>query len=743
MARQSLVSPQFSFTKGLVTEVTELSYPENSAKILKNLDIGVDGAVRRRFGLRRDKDGEALDMGNFPPFVGNSTVISAHLWEAPGGQRDFDLVVIQVGDVLVYRRLDSGSISDRANTQLILSDTEDTINPINYGYPGSPSSSDIASSRFSSTQGQGSLWLTHPYTFPLQLSYNKDTGAIDIRSIVPYVRDFAGVSPREFEHNTELTRYEFYNLLNQGWTVENIEKHKSGSGGSGDYPNYREQWFQGKNSTGFLEAQVLHKLDLGNSPAPRGRGIMPALGYDRASFTLDADFTTYEEDRTTVDTVYVTGQSFTVAREPTASAGSSFTTCAFHQGRLWLSGDTTEDARGAVYFSKSITNPDDAEQFYQTNDPTVEILNEALDTDGGVITIPGSGQILHLEEHQAGVLVFATGGVWYIRGGEAGFTPLSFTVDKISSSRTVSPDAVVSAESGIVWWSDEGILTVDDEMRVKNVSEHIKSYLASLGYDDQEDVVGVYDAINKKIVWQFRGTVPQETTREVNWLILDTRTSAFSTYRFSLSDTNQGNIEALFPFRRSIPAVYVELDGTQTVLDENIRLQVAAITKNTVSGEIHIGLLADATFRDFRDIRSSWTPFGSALEIGAQSYGDMGRNKQAPYVHTFFEATEEEVVDVNGVDTVLGRESGCIATFKWGWYTKSLSDKWTSPQQAYRRRGPALVAGNGYDNGEGIVYTKLKARGRGKALAIRYESQDGKDFRLVGYNVLVGMSSNV
>ena len=73
----------------------------------------------------------------------------------------------------------------------------------------------------------------------------------------------------------------------------------------------------------------------------------------------------------------------------------------------------------------------------------------------------------------------------------------------------------------------------------------------------------------------------------------------------------------------------------------------------------------------------------------------------------------------------------------WDFRRTSSSD----PQQAYRLKYVPVVDTNNlgiWDYPEEVVTTRLKLRGYGRSMRLRFESETGKDFVLLGYGVLQG-----
>jgi hypothetical protein len=77
---------------------------------------------------------------------------------------------------------------------------------------------------------------------------------------------------------------------------------------------------------------------------------------------------------------------------------------------------------------------------------------------------------------------------------------------------------------------------------------------------------------------------------------------------------------------------------------------------------------------------------------------------------------------------------GCMLTGKFDWSTDNASNKWSTPQQAYKlsTKRLALASGIEADYPYAIIDTRLRLRGTGRAVVLRYESEPGKDFELVG-----------
>lgn len=81
--------------------------------------------------------------------------------------------------------------------------------------------------------------------------------------------------------------------------------------------------------------------------------------------------------------------------------------------------------------------------------------------------------------------------------------------------------------------------------------------------------------------------------------------------------------------------------------------------------------------------------------------------------------------------------NGIQVTAKWEWTTSNAAGRWSNPQQGIKPKrvhGPTNSAVPN-DDGHGVWFSKLKIRGHGKSLVVRYESEDGKDFHILGWAI--------
>ena len=76
----------------------------------------------------------------------------------------------------------------------------------------------------------------------------------------------------------------------------------------------------------------------------------------------------------------------------------------------------------------------------------------------------------------------------------------------------------------------------------------------------------------------------------------------------------------------------------------------------------------------------------------------------------------------------------CMLTAKYDFAIDNNTGKWSTPQETYKLSPLRLANGGGAEAGYNykVVDTKVKVRGNGKVVVLRYESSPGKDFQLIG-----------
>lgn len=178
MPRQAARKQVLNFVGGLITEASPLTFPENTAKDLDNVDLNRDGSVRRRRGINF----EALGKYSSDTWSSNEMeewAISVHEWKSVGGNDELNFLVVQVGRDLLFYQLGATVLSTtfigRIQIVNIANSTDYDLYPI------------------SATAGKGKLFIVSRAINPSYIEYDEDSNTFDIVQLTLKVRDIDGI----------------------------------------------------------------------------------------------------------------------------------------------------------------------------------------------------------------------------------------------------------------------------------------------------------------------------------------------------------------------------------------------------------------------------------------------------------------------------------------------------------------------------------------------------------------------
>ena len=741
----------YNFVAGLNSEAGWFTAPPNTWQSGDNVIPGIDGILRRRTNVDYEDDYTLTTVSGGTELFDKQWAYTTGKWNAVGGDGDKHVLVVQVGYTLYFYNALSGTVSGR----LFLF----TIDLSIYKVSTNPNQDGVTPIRC--TPAAGKLIITSSDTEPILLTWVDDTTVPSVDIITLQIRDFVGVEDNmaiNYEPDTTPStddewKHE-YNLRNQGWTTDTLTTYRA----TGTSPSNVQSWIYGKNTSDDFDAALLKKQDFGTSPAPKGRFILDAFNRDREAASSSA-----------VSATYV----------PTEVENYRPSCCAFFAGRAWYAGVIGSNVLNTyVLFSQVATADDKFGKCYQEQDPTSEVLNDLVDSDGGVIPIQDAGEIVSLVPTANGVIVFATNGIWKIAGtANTGFAATGYEVTKISAVGVASAKSIVITDGGIMFWAYNGIYAIEPNQNTGNVGisnysdNVIKTKFNSIASLAKKYVEGVYNPADKLVTWVYEEDLIENGGSEYRFrknraLVFDVRLKAFYTLSFGSLASYSPYIFAPFvtedtgEVTQDFDVVTVGSDtvihtspGTDKVLvNGQIVANGNSATKFMVSrwnGTSLVITVADMlTTRDGPD---KWFDWKYANNTGVEelpyvetSYvpGPTGfsKNMQALYVTTFMSRTETSLTGdgepVNG--------SGCLMRGKWEFSDNAISNKWGAQQQIYRIKRLFLddVEG-GFENGYPLVIAKSKVRGRGKALQLRFDCESGKDMQLAGWSIVQIGNTNV
>lgn len=478
---------------GLITETSALGFPDNAAQDIINFKLNRDGSVQRRLGLDYE-EGYTLHATGFTEELLSRSRMRFFHWPSPSGYSDVDIGIFQIGGELFFADLLRAAPSSNLLNQQ---------SSLNTGLQGNVIMS------FSLINNKVVV-VSEALPRPLVLSYNAVTDVVTSEQISIKIRDLYGVedSLEVNERPTILTNEHKYNLRNQGWaggiqTTCGSDPLDCMQTNLGVYPSNSDTWSLGKIAdvsdadVDKFDPETLNRNSFDIGRAARGHHVIDL--YDRGNSRED-----------------VSGIPLSPVDRETGLVSVSTT----YAGRIFYSGISSRvvggdkfspNMTGSVLFSQVVTNDGDIGKCYQEADPTSPTDNDVVDTDGGVINISGIVGIVALMSVRTSLFVFASNGVWQIRGDDGGFRATSFQVNKISSIGVFSPESIVEANGVIFFWATSGIYSLTPN-QVDNITfdtTNVTLNTIQRAYDSLPDLIkktakGYYDLKENSIRWLFK-----------------------------------------------------------------------------------------------------------------------------------------------------------------------------------------------------------------------------------------------
>lgn len=707
--------------KGLITEASALTYPEDAS-------IDEDNCVLFRKGNRSRRLGFDYEANHtFSPYGASASDFavlaqSTYRWEAPDNDATKNILVHQLGSQLFFYAMEDDAIS--ANPKSFSVDlTEFQV----------PNTTGLEKVEVSMAGGKGYLFVVGSKIEPFFVEYDSGADTITTEQIHIRVRDLMGIDDNlaNDEEPTTLSNEHKYNLMNQGW----IDPANSGSSSNGQtysiigrlinrpvgatsvindyftkhsrYPGNNKVWWSARNATtSDFDPTLLAKFFSGAGRVARGHFILNA----------------FYKDRSAVSAVPNLDVESVIDRPPTV---------AFFSGRVWYA------CNSEVYFSQVLDNKGKAGACYQEADPTSEDISDLVATDGGVIPIPAMSKAVKLVPMGSGIVVFGNNGIWYISGTDSGFTAMDISVSKINPIGTDSPNSIVEAEGQLLWWSKIGIMamsqkqgmfgTVDGAFDRTNISENtIQSfYNHDISEFAKQHARGIYDPATNTVQWLF--TTKDTTNRYLFNRVLNLDLTLQAFYPWTVETTGP-YITGFFLTPR-----INKLTDTEAIRSTFIKYLCGVPSGSSYS--FTFGYFNNPSFVDWDTYDGVGSTFMSYIETGYELLEDVMRQKQAPYVYCYFRRTEENFVP-DGDDYTTDKKSSCKFQVKWDWASSQVSNRWSTKVEAYRHSRLPYFSETDltFDTGYPVVVSRNKVRGHGRSIQFRFESDArDRDFDLLGW----------
>ena len=749
-----------TFVKGLITEASPLTYPDNASLVDENFVLNRDGSRQRRLGMKYEPN---YVFKSIPKVEGTTQAINSYTWKSVNNDGTVDLAVIQIGGRLYFF---DNNVSPITNA------------PKNGGnYLTLSTNTNI---KFEFTESYGRLIVVTGDDHLSIVEYNSILDSLTVLHYHLFVRDVFGVADDiglgVTDHPTILSDIHEYNLRNQGWRLDfTCSTNSSGGGVTSPYTNTIEYT---KTILGYYPSNAetlgsavmgaasniaainsyspwdLTKTNLGSTQAPRGR--YPINIFNRGnSRRIKTGITTLLDDQTLGGITAISSYSGRVffAVTPTGTIGTD---------------DNSPNIGSMIFFNKSSNNLDEIGQCYSLNDPTALEFNDPVDTDGGFIKIPDIGNIYKLSTLGKSLYVFSSKGIWEINGGDTYFSSTNQVISKITNFGPYSANSVVPGETMIGFWSAGGIygLTLDPVSGfavVQNITQNtIQGLFDDIDSVAKENVAATYDDISKQFRWLYReGILPnvQYFNRE---LIFDLNLQAFYINKIGELTVSTGTAPYIVGyvdvsaaiFTNNIESVIADINGQVLVSGEDVQVTLResdqttkgstkywAIKHNSGStSNLVVAGYYDLNWTDWPDVFTSTGAYGkdaqAILLTGHTTFKAAEASKRIPIITLYLKRTESGFTDDGlGNLTPIGASS-CKLQAQWEWTNDVAAGRWSDEREAYRLPRLYLPTGSGdpFPFGYTVVKTKNRLRGKGSSVSLLFKSSPLKDLHIYGWS---------
>jgi hypothetical protein len=733
LPRSAGIAVENNFSRGLVTEATGLTFPENACTETFDCIFRKTGEVQRRKGFEYETSYSLYTLTE----ARSESAISTFLWTGAGGDGNSSFICLQVGRYIYFYDVKE-SLNFRRFTAIDLD---------NFDVPGTtlPFSHPV-----SFAQGDGKLFVVGQFIEPFYIEYSLSGNFLTAGTqITIEIRDFDGDSADTLSvdqrptasvtTDTAVVNAHLYNLMNQGWanavytdapSQENPVKDWDSA--ESTLPSNSDRWWQLKNSNDQMDMGELDKFPVVSTESPKGHFIWNAFNVDRTS-TTGTDSTGGSEP---FDTLWgrggLTNNASTLTVESTDFRPSSV---AFFANRVWYAGVGDQGYNSKFYFSQILTDISRAGRCYQEQDPTSETFYDLLPTDGGVLEIPEIANVVYMQESQNSLYIFATNGIWRITGSEGiGFTATDYAVNKVSSVQNVDNQSFVDLNGVPAWINSEGVWLLQQDQTLGSVNitslskDSIQSFFELIPLENIPYIQGTYNSKERLVYWLYKSTTGTSTDSKYQYdrcLVFNTETGAF--YPWKLNTDNDIKVLSVITstgFSESVEEVSVVV-GADTVVDSgattvtedtNIDVSVSATTKflcENSSDQVTWAEQHDSDYLDWTTAKGAGKNYSSYFITGYKVRGEGLRTQQTGYVRIHSRVEANSSVQVQGV---------------WDYYT-SDGARWSTVQQGYKAKTNGAYSER-----------RLKIRGNGLALQLRFASEQGKPFNVIGWSSLDSVS---
>lgn len=518
MSRRETTEILSDFSGGLNTSIGPLNNPGNTLSTAFNVEVGLDGSIsnRKPFSILDsttdpaivvDQDGfNAAGVGaNVSSLNTMSDVITDSNTEINGidtfywQSKDIQTLVIYgtnsvYGNFVLVASLYSynGFVNFKPKCSLLCFKNKLYFKSVHFGDNDIYVPYRVTSSHLAQTRG---------------FAVNYESGAMDNFFGLNY-RDFIGVKTYDTsgsgvvpndESRTYVTDFYLYNKLNGGWGKEDVTCVDNETGTStleehpllwsriknNTYPPLASNYESGKikDTTNYkaidafspwqLKRQKVSEYDIVLS----GSVVLNLGGEGSRHTKISGIPTSFTSGESTIQTK-LNNSSYSLSGYLNESEVDDikFNCLAEIDGRMWYN----FEGRGFNLAFSQIKRQSSTgwrTKCYQEADPTDDLTNNIVDTDGGTLSVTGLGVVKRFTKYGSNIVMFCDNGIWTLSGSETGsqFSPSSYTVSKVSSESIINDNMFCETPLGLFFLSESGLNVLSNSegyLTVSNLSDN-------------------------------------------------------------------------------------------------------------------------------------------------------------------------------------------------------------------------------------------------------------------------------
>ena len=667
---------QNTFVRGLITEASPLTFPENASLDEENFVLNRDGSRQRRLGMDFE-DGNAQRLTTYTE--GSNKDIEHFLWKNAGNIQNIDISVLKLGNRFFFYDNNAEVVSSsplNGGNGIIINglDITGSGNPIIYSYAFINGKMFVASGLQSITildydaENDAIISGTSGAGNTKKISIRDTFGIFEDRDITERpIFPQTNVGANAFFDDLDASGIHIYNLINKGWedririafgrTSKTVVDEAdpllytlvSALGNpptAGHLPslsdriqdNVLEGETASSNLNGSFYSFHLDRNIFGTREAPQGAIILPNMfdrGSERSSIVSNRSGILLDP----LETTSVIANSSLEAPMNYEGTEGGISTVTAYSGRLVYAvfdngyteqagvssrDDESPSFGDMIFYSQATEGTERLTRCYTELNPTNTEDFALLDTDGGYITLSGIGTINALEVLGSSLFVFADNGIWQVNGGGSLFTPSNININRITNVGNINKKGVIVTDNILFYLADNGIYQislseVDPSLpaSVVNITQTtIQNLYNNFTPETKQKSVSSFDRFSNQVKWLFSvGNLPDSSYYDTE-LILDLTLSSFSVNK----------IKILSPLTGNSPYVIGYLERPTVILTD-VTQQVINTGDNVIVGiDNNVGIT-------FRSIDSSvftsnkyWTATKSTptqIDVSVAEYKDL------------------------------------------------------------------------------------------------------------------------